>query len=561
MARKSRRNNIISMEEYMDSKSTAVNSPIPKERFPTAIYARLSVENNGYDNDVSIESQVAYIHRYILDHPEYELIDTYVDNGVSGMSFERPGFKRLLDDIKQGRITCVIVKDLSRFGRNYLETGLYIENEFPKLGVKLVAINDNFDSSREEDRTSLSVPIKNMINGMYAKDMSKKQISSNRARKYNRSAKPRGNDPYGYRYDKSLGKYVADDRYAKYVKLIFLWMVLGTPAKVVADRLTSLGAPVPGNVTGERNLDDYGFKWKVSKIYNIVKNPVYTGDTVLGRYERDKLGGKSVEVPFDRWVIHKNTHEPLATREDYWKIRNMLKDNYKDKKRGRDMDIKDRANCQDDFKGLVYCGDCNHAMYFNRFSCKGADGQYTNKEYICNPKEYNEKSCGKKVSADYLSIIVNEQLSNYIKLMCDKADDIRKIKTSEDSNSLDNKINSVVIRIKDNKARSLKLYEDYVNGIIDQNDYKLFKDKFSVEELEKKLESLKAEKDEKDRKMESFLSLFDDIKDKLTDGKYGPEIYQALIDKIIVYGDERIEILFKYEDEYSSLLDRASLQE
>ena len=95
-----------------------------------------------------------------------------------------------------------------------------------------------------------------------------------------------------------------------------------------------------------------------------------------------------------------------------------------------------------------------------------------------------------------------------------------------------------------------------MNGIIDQNDYKLFKDKFSVEELEKKLEALKAEKDEKDRKMETFLSLFDDIKDKLTDDKYGPEIYQALIDKIIVYGDDRLEILFKYEEEYSSLLEQ-----
>ncbi|MCR5106077.1 MAG: recombinase family protein [Eubacterium sp.] len=558
MARKSRRNNIISMEGYLDNKST-VDSPLPKERFPTAIYARLSVENNGYDNDVSIESQVAYIHRYILDHPEYELVDTYIDNGVSGMSFERQGFKRLLDDLRKGRVTCVIVKDLSRFGRNYLETGLYIENVFPKLGVKLVAINDNFDSSREEDRNSLSVPIKNMINEMYAKDQSKKQIASNRARKYNRFAKPRGNDPYGYRYDKELRKYVPDDRYARYVKLIFLWMSLGTSAKVVAERLTVLGAPVPGNVTGERNLDDYGSKWKASKVYNIVKNPVYTGDTVLGRFERDKLGGKSVEVPFDRWVIHKNTHEPLTPREDYWKIRNMIKENDKDKKRGRDMDIKDRANCQDDFKGLVYCGDCSHVMYFNRFSCKGADGQYTNKEYICSPQEYNEKSCGKKVSADYLSIIVNEQLSNYIQLMCDRADVIRKLSTyslKSDDGSVNHKINSLVIRIKDNKARSLKLYEDYVNGIIDKNDYQLFKDKYSVEELEEKLEALKAEKDERDRKMESFLSLFDDIKEKLSDGKYGRELYQSLIDKIIVYDNDRLEILFKYEEEYASLLEQ-----
>ena len=118
MARKSRRNNIISMEEYMDSKSAVVESPIPKERFPTPIYARLSVENNGYDNDVSIESQVAYIHRYILDHPEYELIDTYVDNGVSGMSFDRPGFKSLLEDIYP-RVQMLIYRSTYNYN-NYL---------------------------------------------------------------------------------------------------------------------------------------------------------------------------------------------------------------------------------------------------------------------------------------------------------------------------------------------------------------------------------------------------------------------------------------------------------
>ncbi len=557
MARKSRKNNIISMEEYMDSRSSIPDNVIPKERIPTAIYARLSVENNGYENDVSIESQVAFVHKYILDHPEYELVDTYIDNGVSGMSFERPGFKKLLEDIRSGVITCVIVKDLSRFGRNYIETGLYIENIFPKLGVKLVAINDNFDSSREEDRNSLSVPIKNMINEMYAKDQSKKMLLANSTRKHDRTAKPRGNDPYGYKYDSKLGKYIIDDRYARYVRLIFLWMGMGITAKVVAERLTALGAPVPGNVTGERSLESFGTKWKVSKVYNIVKNPVYTGDTVLGRFERRSLGRESVEMPVDKWVIHKNTHEPLVPRDDYWKIKKMIQENNKDRKRGREMDIREREGCKDDFKGLVYCGDCNHSMSFDRFSCDGADGKFTNKQYICSPKEYRETSCGKKISSDYLSIIVNEQLDHHIKLMCDKADAIKLLKADPDNysidSSIDNEINSLIIRIKDNKARGLKLYEDYVNEVIDKEDYQLLKDKYSVDELEKRLEVLNAEKDEQTRKIDSFMSFFDDIRGKLDDDNYGREIYQSLIEKIIIYGDDRIEIKFKFDEELSAL--------
>ena len=165
MARKSRRTNL----------PQPVKTPIKVEEtsdvLATGAYARLSVEK---DDEGSIQTQVSLLHNYIAEHPELRLADTYIDNGYSGTDFDRPSFTRLMDDVRTGKIQCIVVKDLSRFGRDFLETGYYIETLLPKLNVRLIAINDTFDSSREEDVNSISVPIKNMVNEMYAKDFSRK---------------------------------------------------------------------------------------------------------------------------------------------------------------------------------------------------------------------------------------------------------------------------------------------------------------------------------------------------------------------------------------------------
>lgn len=173
MARKSRRANIVQEKKEELHISTPI---ITKRQLATATYARLSVDKE--KNEESIQNQIELLHQYIKEHEEYSLIDTYVDDGYTGTDFDRPEFIRLMDDVRTGKIQCIIVKDLSRFGRNFIETGYYIETIFPCLNVRLISINDDFDSSREEDRNSMVVPIKNMINEMYAKDASKKRVLS-----------------------------------------------------------------------------------------------------------------------------------------------------------------------------------------------------------------------------------------------------------------------------------------------------------------------------------------------------------------------------------------------
>ena len=170
MARKSRRQ----AQEFESAVVENDNLSPEKEKISAAAYARLSVEK---ETDESIETQIAMLKQYIAEHGEFKLCGTYADNGYTGTDFDRPEFNKMMDDVRAGKIECIIVKDLSRFGRSLVETGYYIETLLPALNARLICINDNFDSSREEDRNSLAVPIKNLINEMYAKDISKKTTS------------------------------------------------------------------------------------------------------------------------------------------------------------------------------------------------------------------------------------------------------------------------------------------------------------------------------------------------------------------------------------------------
>lgn len=168
MARKSRKN----LPQPEQAAASVLLPELEEAKIPAAIYGRLSVEDE--EKEESMETQIALVQDYINRSSELSYVDTYFDNGFTGTNFKRPAFTRLMNDVRQKKIKCIVVKDLSRFGRNYLEAGYYIETVFPFLGIRLIAVTDNFDSTRKEDMESLALPIRNMVNAMYAKDISKK---------------------------------------------------------------------------------------------------------------------------------------------------------------------------------------------------------------------------------------------------------------------------------------------------------------------------------------------------------------------------------------------------
>ena len=289
MARKSRKN-LLQPEQA----TVSVQFPeLDEEKIPTAIYGRLSVEDD--EDNESMETQIALVQDFINRSSELNYVDTYFDNGFTGTNFKRPAFTRLMNDVRQKKIKCIVVKDLSRFGRNYLEAGYYIETVFPFLGVRLIAVTDHFDSTRKEDMESLALPIRNMVNTMYAKDISKKVWTSLQRKK--EAGYAVGSDaPFGYIRNPVTKRNEIDPETAFYVQLIFQWVLMGVAIFEIARRLTLLKVPTPR-------------EWH-RKIVEGKETSVYKG------YKQDKIEMRGDRAEMSDFPLYLNTVAGGLDRRD-----------------------------------------------------------------------------------------------------------------------------------------------------------------------------------------------------------------------------------------------------
>ena len=303
----------------------AVPAPaLAKQRiYKAGGYARLSVEDSGRPGADTIEMQEELIREYILTQPDMEFCGLYSDNGRTGTNFDRPAFERLMQDVRIGRIDCIIVKDLSRFGRNYKETGNYLERIFPFLDVRFVAINDSFDTlTAERNNDGYIVPLKNIINDVYSKDISRKILPALAAKQQNGEFIGTW-AAYGYRK-------CADDRHriepdeetAPVVRKIFQWRLSGMSRVQIVCRLNDEGIPSPSRyhyLKGDAGADRYANAiWHNQMVKNILKNEVYLGHMVQGRKRSGFCEGQKQKlVPKSEWVIVHHTHKPLIDEETF----------------------------------------------------------------------------------------------------------------------------------------------------------------------------------------------------------------------------------------------------
>lgn len=311
MARKSRKN----LPQPEQAAASVLLPELEEAKIPAAIYGRLSVEDE--EKEESMETQIALVQDYINRSSELSYVDTYFDNGFTGTNFKRPAFTRLMNDVRQKKIKCIVVKDLSRFGRNYLEAGYYIETVFPFLGIRLIAVTDNFDSTRKEDMESLALPIRNMVNAMYAKDISKKIWTSLQRKK--EAGYAVGNDaPYGYIRNPVTKRNEIDPEAAFYVQLIFQWELMGVPIFEIARRMTLLQVSTPREwhrkmVEGKEVLTCK--KWGVTTIRHILENQTYVGDTINNKSTQKLFAGQDKrDLPKEQWYVAKNTHPAIIAK-------------------------------------------------------------------------------------------------------------------------------------------------------------------------------------------------------------------------------------------------------
>lgn len=538
MARKSRRNNSIQPPK------TPVKTENTSSVLAAGAYARLSVEK---DDEGSIQTQITLLHNYIADHAELCLADTYIDNGYSGTDFDRPEFTRLMDDVRTGKIQCIVVKDLSRFGRDFLETGYYIETLLPKLNVRLIAINDSFDSFREEDVNSISVPIKNMVNEMYAKDFSRK-VSA-----YHDLHRKKGDvhltrTVYGYRIDKEKNIYVPNPDTAPVVKMIFRWFLMGYQTGQIADRLNTLDVMTPlkykETVENGRAFEKEDH-WNMARVRDILKNEKYIGTLIWGkRAKRLYLNIPEHKTPQEEWTVYEDMHEPLVTKEDFEAARAMIDATTAKLKKKPMYETGDI----DAFPGKIYCADCGKRMHYQKLCYQNRNGAI----YYCGTDQ--KDGWHQYVHADFLKLFAADQIQFLIRSMCDRKVLIEKAKRQVNGknklNAAKRKALQLHQQLEKVGEREASLYENFAEGIISADEYKELQIHYAEEREVMKTRIREAEEEQRNADMQigRFLDWQAKLEQYLGEMTFNEKLANELIERIEVSDQGRIEIHFSCED-------------
>lgn len=514
MARKSRK--------YWDEKEAKVVEKI----YSTAVYARLSVEDN--EDEGSITTQVELIREYIDNHIELNYTDVYIDNGYTGTNFERPEFTRLIQDTRKGKINCIVVKDMSRFGRNYIEAGYYIETVFPFLGVRLIAINDNFDSNRKSDMDSLMLPIKNMINMMYAKDISKKVWIALQQKKKNGYSV--GNTiPFGYIRNAETRRNEIDSQTSFYVYMMFQWKLMGISVNEIRKRLDMLSVPTP-----RKRKQGKGKGWSNSTIGLILRNRVYIGDTVSNKTDKALYRGREKTIlAKDRWIITENTHEAIIARDDFDRVQDILKE----QKTGFHTEHKKEVRAKYDMRGFVFCAECGSAMLYE---CKTGIGNYIcrNKKTagICKKNYINEK---------LLLMYVINQVNTAVSELYDK-DRLFKNRLNE----INRNIFCLIKERRLLKEKKRKLYEGHAAGEYGIEDYKDKKNIYLMkdEQIKNRLADEREQLLLIEQKRKILRICFNEFEAVSENMDLNDEFIKKYIKRIEVGRDKRINVMFGFYD-------------
>ncbi|WDV48190.1 recombinase family protein [Clostridiaceae bacterium M8S5] len=498
----------------------------------------------------SIVSQRERIREFISNNSELKdtFIKEYIDDGISGTNFERKAVATLIEDAKNGLINCVIVKDFSRFGRNYIETGTYIDKVFPFLGIRFISVNDNYDSNKLLNKAgSIDVAFKNMIHDFYSKDLSKKIISS-KTTSAKQGKHMTAYAPYGFTKNKDK-MLVPDIESADIVRRIYSMRLDGMGITDIAKVLNQEGVLSPLMLRRSRKdnfpcrtVEDKTY-WKKSVIQSILKDRRYTGDAVYGKYKRLEIGSKKdIKVPESQWVIVENAHEAIVSKEDFEKVQRTFK-TY-NKKRQRHLEL---------FTSKIRCAGCNHILVSKVYNNKS--GKVV--RYACNTKNNIEvENCVDSFIEEDIAkpiLMVLKKYSQLVEEICQVNKQREKgIKDYEKEmkahrNSLRMIQNMKLANYKDYKAESI-LLDVFMKKKSDYEDREASINN-KVYALEEKIKVLKDNIDKSDDVVEDFNEILSF--DTLT-----REMVEMFIDCIYINYEGRMTVNWRFGDLFEVYLHR-----
>ena len=520
-----------------------------------ALYIRLSREDGDKSESDSVVSQKEILKEFLKLHPELELYDFYVDDGYTGTNFERPGFERMINDISSGKVKCVIVKDLSRFARNYTDSGYYIENFFVRHGVRFIAVNNGVDSASGNMNAAtqcIAVGVTNVINESVAATTSVNVKGTLNVRRQN--GKFIGSFPaYGYLKDPlDRHKLVIDEEAAGTVRMIFEKYISGISILGITRELNEMGIPNPSAYKKQKGFN-YGHPaskindgmWSESSVRRILRNEMYIGNMVQGKSKKISYKIKQcVSVPREEWIIVEGTHEPIVSKETFEKAQSFFNRNIRKSPQKKEVDL---------FAGLVKCADCGRAM--SKKSNKHSYGEYH--YYRCTTaRKMNKGSCtNHTIRIDKIEEAVLVFLQKMVEVATEYDEIIKAVNACPERKSKSDYLQKAVeknLRERDFLSNMvLELYPDWKRGNISKEEYiklkdecnrKLLKIDEEIKELKEKIKEIENGFEEN-----AFVTGFRKIGniDRLT-----RPVVTEFVDKILVHEGGRITICLKCKDEF-----------
>ena len=528
------------------------------KQWKAADYARISREDGDKEESDSIGTQFDIIDDYIAHNDDITFVDRYSDDGWSGTNFDRPDFMRLMEDIKKGKINCVIVKDLSRLGRNYILVGQYLEMIFPMLNIRFISVNDRIDSIKDPASINNAlVSFKNVMNDEYCRDISNK-VRSSLDRKRSKGEFIGSFASYGYMKDPDDHHHlIVDPVAAEVVKNIFDWFLQGMSIIGIAKRLNHMGIPNPSAYKRQCGLNykhpagQLDSAWPDSSVKRVLKNRLYVGDMVQNKNRTKSYKVQiSVAVPEENWVIVPNMHEAIIDREKFETVQQLLM---------RDTRTSPGINHVSIFAGYIRCADCLRAM--GKKSVAQSYGKYH--YYVCQTfRKAGRNLCTKHTIREkqlYDAVLATIQSQIDLAVSMDqlvndlKSQNVRAAKSSRLEKMLQLKEEEYE---KVSRCR-IDLYPDWKAGILSKDEYLSLKAKIGeqLEQIEIAIAYIKEEISKYQSAPVSenkFISSFLRYRNIQVLTR---EVIVELIEMIYVHEGGTITIQFKYQDEYQRLLD------
>lgn len=536
--------------------------------YDTALYVRLSVMDSGKKDGESIINQQDMLKQFVTEHPELVLKDVFVDNGETGVDFIRPAWNDLIRECKAGKIKCIVIKDLSRLGRNYIETGEYLEKILPLLGVRLIAVNDCYDSLTLTNGERIVSNLKNLVNDLYAKDISRKSSAALRM-KQKQGAFIGTYASYGYLKDPNdKNKIIVDPETAPTVRQIFEWKADGVGSAQICRRLSEAGIPAPnkyrlmkGIVKDERYAKS---EWAMPIIKRMLKCQVYLGHMEQGR-KRGALyeGGGHGIIDKSEWTVVHNTHEPMISKDLFDRANAVMEARttaYVAQAGKYSHYEKPEMLLQD----LVYCADCGRPLFrykqvkskYNRvywtYQCRSHNNLLN-----CPYKYIHEKDL---YSAVYAAIRIEIQRCSEVKGIIEKLN--RECGHKSRLARYDVEIDSAEKELRRITSLRQAIYDDYAAKILTVSEYQFATNKYTADEetQRSRLEAAKLEKatfTKNSTPINKWLAEFIRFMDSQ---ELTAEMAQAMIERVKVSSRNKVEVIFKFRDEYKAINEYTNAQ-